>query len=89
MQVSHDDTVRALTPAFVVTPNAMLRTRTHLLVGSLSDGLWVETLSTGKWSDVLRGLPSKNVTALAERDGVVYVGTENGLVKIAERSLGQ
>jgi len=89
MQVSHDGTVRALTPAFVVNPNAMLRTRTHLLVGSLSDGLWVETLSTGKWSDVLRGLPSKNVTALAERDGVVYVGTENGLVKIAEGSLGQ
>jgi len=89
MQVSHDGMVKAVTPEFVVNPNAMLRTRTHLLVGSLSDGLWVETLATGKWSDVLRGLPSKNVTALAERDGVVYVGTENGLVKIAEGSLGQ
>jgi len=89
MQVSHDGTVTAVTPEFVVNPNAMLRTRTHLLVGSLSDGLWVETLVTGQWSNVLRGLPSKNVTALAERAGVVYVGTENGLVKIAEGSLGQ
>ena len=89
MQMSHDGTVTALTPAFVVNPNAMLRTRNHLLVGSLSNGLWVETLSTGKWSDVLNGLPSKNVTALAERDGAIYVGTDNGLVKIAEESLGQ
>jgi hypothetical protein len=28
-------------------------------------------------------------TALAERDGVIYVGTDNGLVKIAEEGLGQ
>jgi ligand-binding sensor domain-containing protein len=89
MQVGHDGTVTALTPGFVVNPNAMLRTRRHLLVGSLSDGLWVETLSTGKWRDVRQGLPSKNVTALAERDGVIYVGTDNGLVKIAEEGLGQ
>jgi hypothetical protein len=28
-----------------------------------------------------------NVTALAIRNGVVYVGTENGLVKISEDKL--
>jgi ligand-binding sensor domain-containing protein len=89
MQVGHDGTVRAESPGFVVNSNAMLRTRTRLLVGTLSDGLWVKTLATGRWMDVVRGLPSKNVTALAERDGVVYVGTANGLVKIAEESLGQ
>jgi ligand-binding sensor domain-containing protein len=89
MQVSHDGTVRAVTPGFVVNPNAMLRTRTHVLVGTLSDGLWVETLATGRWREVSQGLPSKNVTALAEREGVVYVGTDDGLVKIAEESLGQ
>ena len=89
MQVSHEGKVRALTPGFVVNPNAMLRTRTHILAGTLSDGLWMETLATGKWQEVSQGLPSKNVTALAERDGVLYVGTENGLVKIAEERLGQ
>jgi ligand-binding sensor domain-containing protein len=89
MRVSHDGTVTAITPGFVVNPNAMLRTRTHLLVGTLSDGLWVETLATGKWQKVSKGLPSENVTAMAERDGVVYVGTEDGLVKIAEENLGQ
>lgn len=89
MRVSRDGTVQAITPSFVVNPNAMLRTRTHLLVGTLSDGLWVETLSTGRWRNVVRGLPSRNVTAFAERDGTVYVGTENGLMKIAEERLDQ
>jgi ligand-binding sensor domain-containing protein len=89
MQVSRDGTVRGVTPGFVVNPNAMLRTRTHLLVGTLSDGLWVETLSTGRWRNVVRGLPSRNVTAFTERDGTVYVGTENGLMKIAEERLDQ
>ena len=33
------------------------------------------------------GLPSKNVTALAAGGGYVYVGTDNGLVRIAEGAL--
>jgi hypothetical protein len=33
------------------------------------------------------GLPSLNVTALAIHKDVVYVGTENGLVKISEDKL--
>jgi ligand-binding sensor domain-containing protein len=35
---------------------------------------------------VTAGLPSLNVTALAEREGELYVGTDNGLVRIAEIS---
>jgi ligand-binding sensor domain-containing protein len=35
------------------------------------------------------GLPSENVTAMAERGGEIYVGTENGLVRIAERALDE
>ncbi len=89
MQVNHEGKVQAATPAFVVNPNAMLRTRQHLLAGSLGKGLWVESLATGRWTNVTQGLPSENVTALAEHAGTIYVGTENGLVKIAEESLGQ
>jgi ligand-binding sensor domain-containing protein len=33
------------------------------------------------------GLPSLNVTALAARDGYIYIGTDNGLVRILERNL--
>jgi hypothetical protein len=40
-----------------------------------------------RWRTITAGLPSLNVTALAIRNGVVYVGTENGLVKIAEDKL--
>jgi ligand-binding sensor domain-containing protein len=89
MGMSRDGKIQALTPPFVVNPNAMLRTRQHLMVGSLGRGLWVESLATGRWTHLTRGLPSENVTALAEREGMIYVGTDNGLVKIAEESLNQ
>jgi len=89
MQVSREGRVQALTPAFVVNPNAILRTRQHLMAGSLGKGLWVENLASSRWTNVTQGLPSENVTALAEHDGMIYVGTEGGLVKIAEGSLGR
>jgi len=87
MDVGHDGSVHPVTPAFVVNPNAMLRTQQHLFAGTLGSGLWVESLASGRWMQVTSGLPSANVTAMAERDGIVYIGTDNGLVRIAERSL--
>ena len=36
---------------------------------------------------VHEGLPSQNVTALAESKGYFYVGTDNGLVRIQEQNL--
>jgi hypothetical protein len=33
------------------------------------------------------GLPSLNVTALAVAGGYLYVGTDNGLVRMAEESV--
>ena len=89
MQVSREGKVQGITPNFVVNPNAILRTRQHLMAGSLGKGLWVENLATGRWTNVTQGLPSLNVTAFAEHDGMIYVGTEGGLVKIAEESLGR
>jgi ligand-binding sensor domain-containing protein len=43
--------------------------------------------ASARWSLVAQGLPSLNVTAFAERDGELYLGTENGLVRIAEAKL--
>jgi len=71
----------------VVNPNAMLATAGHVFAGTLGQGLWVYTRATGRWRQWTRGLPSENVTAMVERDGEIYVGTENGLVRIAERAL--
>jgi ligand-binding sensor domain-containing protein len=70
-----------------INPNAMLATATHVFAGSLGNGLWVWSRASGQWRQVSAGLPSENVTALAEQAGEIYVGTENGLVRIAERSL--
>jgi len=39
------------------------------------------------WSVVEQGLPSLNVTALVLSNGYVYVGTDNGLVRIPEQML--
>jgi len=71
----------------VINPNAMLVTPQHVLAGSLTDGLLVYDRASQRWSQVTAGLPSKNVTAFSERDGEIYVGTENGIAHIAETRL--
>jgi ligand-binding sensor domain-containing protein len=77
------------TREMVVNPNAMLATGSHVFTGTLGQGLWVWSRATGRWTQWTQGLPSGNVTALAERNGELYVGTEDGLVRIAEHSLDQ
>jgi ligand-binding sensor domain-containing protein len=70
-----------------VSPNAMLATQSHIFAGTLGNGLWVWSRARGRWVQITAGLPSQNVTAIAEHGGEVYVGTENGLVRIAEHLL--
>ena len=69
---------------FEVNPNAMLATARAVYAGSLSGGLYVYDRATGRWSNLTAGLPSRNVTALAERGGYIYAGTDNGLVRFPE-----
>jgi ligand-binding sensor domain-containing protein len=71
----------------VINPNALLVTGAHVYAGTLGHGLLVYNQSFGRWSVVTHGLPSLNVTAFAESNGELYVGTENGLVRIAEARL--
>ena len=71
----------------VINPTAMLVTERHVLAGSLEGGLLVYDRAAQRWSSLTSGLPSMDVTALAERGGEIYVGTENGLVRIAEARL--
>jgi len=72
---------------FVVNPNAMLVTADRVYAGSLDRGLFVFERSSGRWRNTSAGLPSLNVTALADGGGYLYVGTDNGLVRISEGSL--
>jgi ligand-binding sensor domain-containing protein len=55
--------------------------------GTLDRGLAVYHRAAGRWTFTTAGLPSHNVTALAARDGKLYVGTDNGQVRMEERSL--
>ncbi len=73
----------------VINPNAMVVTDRLILAGTMGDGLYVMNRASGRWMAITEGLPSRNVTALAVANGFVYVGTDNGLVRIPEARLGQ
>lgn len=72
---------------FEINPNAMLVTQRHVFAGSLGHGLYVYDRKSARWTVITEGLPSPNVTALAESHGYIYAGTENGLVRIQEQKL--
>ena len=70
-------------PASVeVNPGAMATSGTHVYAGTLGKGLLVYDLSGRRWNTMTRGLPSMNVTAVHVANGRVYVGTDNGLVRL-------
>jgi ligand-binding sensor domain-containing protein len=72
---------------FEVNPNAMLVTSSYVLAGTLGQGLYLYDRQSARWSSIRDGLPSSNVTALAAANGYIYVGTDNGLVRILEQKL--
>ncbi|MBZ5629294.1 MAG: hypothetical protein LAO06_10570 [Acidobacteriia bacterium] len=77
----------AATGKFEVNPNAMLATAKHVFAGTLGHGLYVYSRESRRWTVVRDGLPSNSVTALAASGGYLYVGTDNGLVRIVEQNL--
>jgi hypothetical protein len=70
-----------------IIPNAMLVTPRHVLAGTLGKGLYVYDREKQRWTVLTDGLPSLNVTALTESNETIYVGTDNGLVRIQEQKL--
>jgi len=76
-----------LREGFAVNPNAMAVTDGAVYAGTLGRGLAVYNRSNGRWGFSTAGLPSENVTALAAANGFLYIGTDNGLVRISERSI--
>jgi ligand-binding sensor domain-containing protein len=72
---------------FEVNPNAMLVTSAYVLAGTLGQGLYLYDRQSARWSVIRDGLPSSNVTALTAANGYIYVGTDNGLVRIPEQKL--
>jgi ligand-binding sensor domain-containing protein len=75
------------TAAVEINPNAMLLTQRHVFAGTLGKGLYVYDREKSRWTAITEGLPSLNVTALAGSEGTIYVGTDNGLVRVREEKL--
>ena len=71
-----------LTGPIEINPNAMAVTGTHVFAGTLSKGLLAFDRRAQRWTAIESGLPSMNVTALAVDRDRLYVGTDNGLVRI-------
>ena len=67
--------------------NAMLVTADRVYAGRMESGLLVYDRALRRWHATVDGLPSANVTALAAGGGNLYIGTDNGLVRVSERSL--
>ncbi len=70
-----------------INPNSMLVTPHFVLAGTLGNGLYVYDREKSRWAAIHEGLPSQNVTALTQSNGYIYVGTDNGLVRIQEQKL--
>jgi ligand-binding sensor domain-containing protein len=64
----------------VVTPD-------RVYAGSLDRGLYIYNRAGDRWTATTLGLPSPNVTALAAGRGTLYIGTDNGLVRVPEGRL--
>lgn len=70
-----------------INPNAMLVTKDHVFAGTLGHGVYVYSRASQRWGIMKDGLPSENVTAFTEGNGYIYVGTDNGLVRIQENTI--
>ena len=83
----HVTAMQSPAPNAVINPNALLATPGHVFAGSLDDGLLVYNVASQHWTQITAGLPSRNVTAFASRDSTLYIGTDNGVVRINESRL--
>jgi ligand-binding sensor domain-containing protein len=81
------ETFEDLRGTIEINGNAMLATTNTVYAGTLDRGLAVYNIPSGRWTFFTAGLPSRNVTAVESRGGVLYIGTDNGLVKVPESTV--
>ena len=76
-------------PQTVINPNAMLAVSNLVLAGTLDRGLLVYNSTQHRWAPMTDGLPSLNVTALAASADKLFIGTDNGIVRMPVERLLQ
>jgi ligand-binding sensor domain-containing protein len=76
-------------PQTVIYPNAMLAVSNRVLAGTLDRGLFVYNAAEHRWTPMTDGLPSLNVTALAASSSSLFIGTDNGIVRMPLERLPQ
>jgi ligand-binding sensor domain-containing protein len=73
----------------IVNPGALAASNQIVVAGMMGRGLYVMERASRRWRAITEGLPSLNVTAVTVANGYVYVGTDNGLVRIVEQRLAR
>jgi ligand-binding sensor domain-containing protein len=71
-----------------INQNAMLATKSGIYAGTAGQGLAFLPSGQQRWHFWETGLPSANVTALASEGEDLYIGTDNGLIRLPERTFG-
>jgi len=71
-----------------INQNAMLATKNCIYAGTAGQGLAFLPAGQQRWHLWETGLPSANVTALASDGENLYIGTDNGLIRLPERTFG-
>jgi hypothetical protein len=65
-----------------INPGALATAGADVYAGTLGKGLLVYRSPDRRWHTITKGLPSMNVTAVHVSNGRVFVGTDNGLVRL-------
>jgi ligand-binding sensor domain-containing protein len=71
-----------------INQNAMLATKNCIYAGTSGQGLAFLPAGQQRWHFWETGLPSANVTALAFDGENLYIGTDNGLIRLPEHTFG-
>jgi hypothetical protein len=78
----------AETEGLAVSPGAIAIADGRAFVGTDAHGLWVETRDRSRFERVALPLPSPRVSALLAEPRVLWVGTDEGLVRLPLDALG-
>jgi hypothetical protein len=78
----------AETEGLAVSPGAIAIADGRAFVGTDAHGLWVETRDHSRFERVALPLPSPRVSALLAEPRVLWVGTDEGLVRLPLDALG-